>query len=76
MGQAENIAVGEIESARSDLDRDLAAFEARFRRETDWKFQYRRRPWAFIGASFVLGLGFSMLLGGKRETELDSRPCP
>ncbi len=75
MGQAENLAVGEIESARSDLDRDLAAFEARFRRETDWKVQFNRRPWAFVGASFVLGLGVSLLLGGKREANIDLRPC-
>ncbi len=75
MGQAENIAVGEIENARGALDRDLAAFEARFRRETDWKVQFRRRPWVFIGASFVLGLGVSLLLGSSRDADFDSRPC-
>jgi hypothetical protein len=65
MGQAQNV-VGEIESARSALDRDLDAFEARFRQETDWRVQFRRRPWAFVGASFALGLGLSLMLGGTR----------
>ncbi len=73
MGQAENIAVGEIESARSDLDRDLTAFETRFRQETDWRVQFRRRPWLFVGTAFAFGLGIAVMLGGSRDAELTSR---
>ncbi len=72
MGQAENIAVGEIERARGDLDRDLSALEARFRRETDWRVQFDRRPWLFLSAGFGLGFALSMMLGKKDRVEVSA----
>jgi len=56
MGQAANQIVSEIEAARTDLDRDLDAFEADLGRELNWKRQFRRHPWLVLGCVVVVGL--------------------
>ena len=50
----------EIEAERERLGADLDALEQRLRQETDWRLQFRRRPWLFFavafGVAFVLGI--------------------
>lgn len=55
MGEGSYRIVSEIEHARSDLDRDLDAFEARVRQETSLKVQSRRHPLLVLGCVVVLG---------------------
>jgi len=56
MGEAANRIVGEIEQARSALDRDLNALEAEVHYETDWRVQARRHPWIVLGCAIAVGL--------------------
>ncbi len=49
----------EVEQAQRRLTQDLNALEYRVKTVTDWRWQYRRHPWAVLGAAF----GGAMLLG-------------
>ncbi len=49
----------EIEQARSRLGRNLNELEYRVKREFDWRVQFDRNPWKFLGTAF----GVAFLLG-------------
>ena len=60
-----------VEEARSRLDQDLSRLEYRVRAELNWRVQFQRRPWSFLGAAFggamLLALAFSWTLAGARS---------
>lgn len=49
----------EIEQARNRLGQDLNQLEYRVRQEFDWRVQFERRPWTFLGIAF----GAAFLVG-------------
>jgi hypothetical protein len=60
----------DVDRARERLDANLNEFQYRMKSELDWRVQFRRHPWAFIGAAF----GFALLIGwaisgGSRRRE-------
>jgi ElaB/YqjD/DUF883 family membrane-anchored ribosome-binding protein len=59
MGETPREIESQIEQARNRLGQDLNELEYRVKTELDWRTQFNRRPWAFIGAAF----GISFLLG-------------
>jgi hypothetical protein len=42
----------EIEHTRSRLGEDLSELQDVVKQEIDWRVQFARHPWAFIGAAF------------------------
>jgi hypothetical protein len=59
MGQTPDDLRREIERARARLGQDLNELEYTVKRELDWRVQFDRYPWVFVGAAF----GAAMLLG-------------
>jgi hypothetical protein len=57
-----------VDQARGRLEQDLNSLEYHIRVSLDWRTQYRRSPWIFLGATFgsalMLGLAFSRMLAG------------
>jgi hypothetical protein len=66
MGETPDQIKHEIEQARSRLGQDLNELEYRVRRETDWRVQFRRRPWAFLGAAFGAALVLALIIVPSR----------
>ena len=61
----------QVDRARHCLEQDLNSLEYRVRASLDWRTQYGRHPWAFLGAAFasalMLGLAFSRMLAALRR---------
>ncbi|HEY1340523.1 MAG TPA: DUF3618 domain-containing protein [Bryobacteraceae bacterium] len=66
MGETPDQIKHEIEQARSRLGQDLNELEYRVRLETDWRVQFRRRPWAFLGAAFGAALVLALIIVPSR----------
>ncbi len=49
----------EVEHVHHRLAEDLNALQYRVKEVTDWRWQYRRHPWAILGAAF----GVALLVG-------------
>jgi len=56
MDEAPDQIRSEIDQARSRLGQDLNTLEYRIKQETDWRVQFARRPWPFLGAVFAFAL--------------------
>ena len=60
MGERTEQIKHDIEQARSRLGQNLNELEYRVKTTTDWRVQFERHPWAFVGVAFgtafVLGL--------------------
>ena len=52
----------EVESARHKLAADLNALEHRVKTVTDWRWQFRRRPWTVLGIAFAAGILVGLLI--------------
>lgn len=67
MGQTPDDLKHDVEQARARLDGDLNDLQYSVRSELDWRVQFDRHPWAFVGAAFGAGalLGLT-LTGGPR----------
>jgi hypothetical protein len=68
----------QVDQARARLEQDLnslhyrvSSLQNRVRDSLDWRTQYRRYTWAFLGAAFasalMLGVAFSRMLAGLRR---------
>jgi len=57
----------EVEHVRYRLGKNLDALESRVKEETDWRVQFRRHTWAFMGAAFGAALLFGYALGSASE---------
>jgi hypothetical protein len=57
-----------VDQARNRLEQDLNSLQYHIRASLDWRRQYQRSPWVFLGAAFgsalMLGLAFSRMLAG------------
>jgi hypothetical protein len=54
----------EVEQAHRRLAQDLNALEYRVKTVTDWKWQFRRRPWPILGAVFAAALVVGFVSAG------------
>jgi hypothetical protein len=63
----------QVDRARNRLEQDLNSLEYHVKANLDWRTQYRRHPWLFLGAAFssalMLGLAFSRMLVTSRRGE-------
>jgi hypothetical protein len=68
MGETADQIRNEIEEKRAKLGQDLNQLEYKVKRETDWRVQFDRRPWAFMGAAFTSAVLFGLIIGavGRR----------
>ena len=60
MGEAPDDIRHDVERARARLGQDLDELEAKVKAEFDWRAQFERRPWVFLGAAFGLAALFGM----------------
>jgi hypothetical protein len=73
MGQTSDDIKNDVERARERLGANLNELQYRIKSEFDWRVQYRRYPWAFIGAAFGLALLVTLAISGvtrRREPAL------
>lgn len=59
MGETADYLKQQVEAARARLGQDLNELQYRVRSEFDWRVQFGRYPWMFLGAAFLS----AMLLG-------------
>ncbi len=59
MGETPDEIKREIEQARERISADLSQLEFRVKGALDWRTQFDRRPWAFVGGAF----GAAFLIG-------------
>jgi hypothetical protein len=59
MGETPDEIKREIEQTRERISSNLNQLETRVRDVLDWRAQFDRRPWAFVGGAF----GAAFLLG-------------
>lgn len=68
MGETPDDIRHDVERARARLGEDLNQLEYSVKTEMDWRVQFDRHPWAFLGAAFgaaaLIGLAIS---GGPRS---------
>jgi hypothetical protein len=60
----------EIELRRERLGRNINDLQHRVGEMTDWRKQYEKRPWAFLGAAFGAGVAIALLIpdgNGRRR---------
>lgn len=59
MGETPDEIKREIELTRERITSNLSQLETRVRTTLDWRTQFDRRPWAFVGSAF----GVAFLIG-------------
>ncbi len=69
MGETADDIKREVEQARARLGQDLNELEYRVRTEFDWRVQFARYPWVFIGAAFVGAMLVGMALTGAPRSK-------
>jgi ElaB/YqjD/DUF883 family membrane-anchored ribosome-binding protein len=69
MAETEDQIIGEIEAARTRLGYDLRALENRVKQNTDWRLQFSRRPWTFVGLAFGAALLMGLVVGHKASCD-------
>lgn len=69
MDQNSDQIVNEIERQRDELGRDLDELQSKVRGATDWKAQFEKHPYYFIGAAFGGGLLLSSIAGGRSSRD-------
>jgi ElaB/YqjD/DUF883 family membrane-anchored ribosome-binding protein len=62
-----------IETERGQLQQSLNELEYRIRRAVDWRAQFDRSPWMFLGTAFGAGLLLGLMTGGRSEPRLMRR---
>jgi hypothetical protein len=71
MGETPREIVIEVEQARNRLGQNLNELEYRVKRSFNWRAQFDRRPWAFLGAAFgaalIAGLAVGRAAAGPEE---------
>lgn len=56
----------EIEEKRKELGENLGTLEQKLKDATDWRKQFRGRPFSAMGAAFGAGLVLAALFDGRR----------
>ncbi|HYZ85952.1 MAG TPA: DUF3618 domain-containing protein, partial [Bryobacteraceae bacterium] len=76
MDQNSDQIVEQIDRQREELGRDLDELGSRVRRTTDWKAQFDRHPYMFLGAAFGGGLLLSSMVSGGSKTSVNTGVMP
>jgi len=67
MGETPDELKRQVEQTRSRLDQDLNQLEYHVREAADWRFQFNRHPWVFVGAAFGGALLLSLMIFAPRR---------
>ena len=69
MGETPDEIKREIEQTRERISSNLTQLERRVQNALDWRAQFDRRPWAFVGGAFGAAflLGWITTSGPSRE---------
>jgi hypothetical protein len=62
MAEASDQILRQIESRRAALANDIDALQDRITREIDWRTQFHRRPWQFLGGALLAGMLVSLIV--------------
>ena len=73
MGETPDDVKREVEQARAKLGQDLNELEYSVRTELDWRVQFARRPWVFLGAAFGAAAAIGMLVSGGPRSPAPAR---
>lgn len=65
--------IGQIETHREELGRNLDELQNKVRRSTDWKTYFDRNPMLMLGAALGGGILLGSMVGGKRSHKQSSR---
>jgi len=65
MGETPDDIRHEVEQARARLGQDLNQLEYRVRSQVNWRHQFDRHPWAFVGTAFGVAMLVGMMTGSK-----------
>jgi hypothetical protein len=57
----------DVERARARLAQNLNQLEYRVRNEFDWRVQFDRHPWIFVGAGFAAAFLFGLAITPRRS---------
>ncbi len=74
MGQTPNDIMHDVERARERLGADLNELQYQIRSELDWKVQFDRHPWAFLGAAFGVAFLIGLAISGGSQRREPARP--
>ncbi len=66
MGETPDEIRQEIAQARNRLGQNLNELEYRVKASTNWRAQFDRHPWAFVGAAFAGAMLLGMMTGRAR----------
>ena len=58
----------DVEQARARLAQNLNQLEHRVRTEFDWRVQFDRHPWAFVGGAFAAAFLLGLAVTPRRVT--------
>jgi hypothetical protein len=64
MGQTADDIRDDLDRVRARLGANLNELQYRMKSEMDWRVQFRRRPWAFLGAAFFVAFLIGMAVSG------------
>jgi hypothetical protein len=67
MGETPDEIKREIEQARERIGAGLNQLEHRVQGALDWRAQFDRRPWAFVGGAFGLAFLIGWLAAPSRQ---------
>jgi hypothetical protein len=67
MGETPDEIKREIEQARERIGANLNQLEYRVKEALDWRSQFDRRPWAFVGGAFGLAFLIGWVTTPSRE---------
>ena len=73
MGETADQIRNEIEHTRARLGQELNELEYKVKRETDWRVQFDRHPWGFMGAACGLAVLAGWMLSSDRYSISSSR---
>jgi hypothetical protein len=59
--------VHDVERARARLAQDLNQLEYHVRKEFDWRVQFDRHPWLFVGTAFAVSFLFGLAITPRSD---------
>ena len=65
MGETPDEIKQEVEQVRARLGQDLNRLEYQVKRTFDWRTQFDRNPWAFVGTAFGVAFLVGLMIGRR-----------
>ncbi len=70
MGETPDDIKHDVEKARARLGQNLNELEYSIKSELDWRTQFDRHTWAFLGAAFGVSALLGMMLSGGPKPQV------